>query len=391
MIEIKEKEKCCGCSACESICPKKSISMIADEEGFLYPKVNLNTCIDCSLCEKVCPMEKSIQTSISEAYIGRTTNSNIINTSSSGGVITSIVETVLKNDWIVYGAIYNKEFNVIHKDIGKIEDISKLSGSKYVQSNLAETYIKCKEDLSKRNVLFIGTPCQVAGLKNYLIKEYSNLFTIEFVCHGVASPAVWNSYKQYQEKIHNSKISNVNFRSKFIGYRSTGILIEFENDKKYFASPRTDFMLKAFYNDLIGRDSCYNCPFKGNNRFSDLVVFDCWNPSSIVSSIKDDNMGYSKCLVFTNKGKELLMFSKENLILYKTKSEDIIPTRYGNAYAYSMKKPIHKNDYWEHYKRNTYGKSQKEILKISNRDVILEKSKYILNKMRILSLITKNK
>ena len=110
MIEIKEKEKCCGCSACESICPKKSISMIADEEGFLYPKVNLNTCIDCSLCEKVCPMEKSIQTSISEAYIGRTTNSNIINTSSSGGVITSIVETVLKNDWIVYGAIYNKEF-----------------------------------------------------------------------------------------------------------------------------------------------------------------------------------------------------------------------------------------------------------------------------------------
>ena len=266
-----------------------------------------------------------------------------------------------------------------------------MSGSKYVQSNLAEIYIKCKEDLSKRNVLFIGTPCQVAGLKNYLIKEYSNLFTIEFVCHGVASPAVWNSYKQYQEKIHNSKISNVNFRSKFIGYRSTGILIEFENDKKYFASPRTDFMLKAFYNDLIGRDSCYNCPFKGNNRFSDLVVFDCWNPSSIVSSIKDDNMGYSKCLVFTNKGKELLTLSKENLILYKTKSEDIIPTRYGNAYAYSMKKPIHKNDYWEHYKRNTYGKSQKEILKISNRDVILEKSKYILNKMRILSLITKNK
>lgn len=391
MIEIKEKEKCCGCSACESICPKKSISMIADEAGFLYPKVNLNTCIDCSLCEKVCPMEKKEPTNISKTYIGRTINSDIINTSSSGGVITSIVKTVLENDWIVYGAVYDKEFNVIHEEINKVEDISKVSGSKYVQSNPSGIYKKCKGELSKRNVLFIGTPCQVAGLKNYLRKEYSNLFTIEFVCHGVASPAVWNSYKQYQEKIHNSKISHVNFRSKLIGYRSTGILLEFENNEKYFGSPRTDFMLKAFYKDLIGRDSCYNCPFKGNNRFSDLVVFDCWNPSNIVPSIKDDNMGYSKCLVLTDKGEDLLIFSEENLILYETKSEDIVPNRQGNAYGYSMKKPMHKNDYWEHYKRNTYGKSQKEILKISNRDIVLEKSKHILNKLGILSLLTKKK
>lgn len=197
MIEILDKISCCGCTACYSVCPKNAIDMICDEQGFLYPKVKKNDCVQCGLCNKVCPYENQNRPRIDleRTFVGINKNENIRSKSSSGGMFALFAEQILKKKGVVFGAAYDNDWMVFHKSIDKQEQLQELIGSKYMQSRMGDTFQKVKGFLLKNiEVLFVGTTCQINGLKNYLIKDYSNLTTVDFICLGVPSPLVWHDY-----------------------------------------------------------------------------------------------------------------------------------------------------------------------------------------------------
>ena len=198
MIKILDKKDCCGCNACVQKCPKHCITMKEDKEGFLYPNVDENVCIDCHICEKVCPvLNQNMERMPLNVYVGKNPNEEIRIKSSSGGLFTMLAEQVIDDIGVVFGATFNEKWTVVHDYVETKEGLAKFRGSKYVQSNIGNSFKKAMDFLNEgRKVLFSGTPCQIAGLKNYLRKDYDNLITVDFICHGVPSPGVFRTYLQ---------------------------------------------------------------------------------------------------------------------------------------------------------------------------------------------------
>ena len=321
MLPTKE---CTGCGACAHICPKACINMVPDKNGFLYPQVNNDKCVNCGICEKNCPVLNKTEQEIpinTNCYATKTNDETIRKQSSSGGIFSVIAEKILENNGIVYGAAFDESFVVKHIGISSINDLDLLRRSKYVQSDLNNSFSAIKQHLDDgKAVLFTGTPCQVEGLLSYLRKPYSNLITMDFVCHGVPSPAVWEHYKAYLEKQYNSSITNVNFRHKSSGWKNFSILIEFENDNYYCNTFGNNSYMKAFLANMDLRESCYTCKFKSTNHKSDITVADFWGIDKINPAI-DDDKGLSLLMVNTDKGNTLLKNIKNNLTLTKTDIE----------------------------------------------------------------------
>ena len=196
MISIKDKKKCCGCSACVQRCPKQCINFREDNEGFRYPYIDTDKCINCGLCEKVCPIINQYNEKVpTKVYAAINTNEKIRMQSSSGGIFTYIATKVIEEKGVVFGARFDKNWEVKHDFTENIEGLSAFRGSKYMQSRIEDNYLKVEKFLKDgRKVLFSGTPCQIAGLKRYLKKNYENLLTIDIICHGVPSPKIWRLY-----------------------------------------------------------------------------------------------------------------------------------------------------------------------------------------------------
>lgn len=219
MINISSKEDCCGCSACINICPKHCIHFKEDSEGFLYPEVDIKQCINCNLCTKVCPVIRPFKENYPrKTYACINPNNEIRMNSSSGGIFSLIAEKVIQNNGIVFGAIFDSQWQVIHSSTKDINSLYKFRGSKYTQSFIGDSYQKIKLLLENNTlVLFVGTPCQVSGLLHYLNKQYHNLITVDFSCHGVASPKVWKLYLHEfcsRHHIEFQNIQSINFRAK---------------------------------------------------------------------------------------------------------------------------------------------------------------------------------
>lgn len=312
MIDIKNKVDCCGCYSCYSICAHNAIAMVADKEGFVYPKVDANKCIDCGMCENVCPISHPReQTSLKDSFILQYKSDSIRKQSSSGGAFTAIAEWIIKQGGVVFGAEFNKAFEVEHNYTETVEGLSRFRGSKYVQSNIGDSYSQAKQFLkSGKTVLFTGVPCQISGLLNYLRKPYDNLYTIEVICHGVPSPLVWREYLKYQENKHRSKITNVSFRDKSLGYAST-MKIQFENGQVYRRGHESDIMLRLFFSEITSRPSCYDCKFKGIERQSDFSIYDCWSIRQF-NKEWDDDKGTSNVIINTEKAQ--LLYQKIDTI-----------------------------------------------------------------------------
>lgn len=198
MINIQDKKDCCGCSACASVCPKHCITMSEDSEGFIYPCVDESVCVDCHLCERVCPIiNYGNDREPLAVYAAKNPDESIRMQSSSGGVFTLLAERVIDEGGVVFGATFNDRWEVVHDYVETKEELAKFRGSKYVQSKIGDSYQKAKAFLkNNRKVLFSGTPCQIAGLKKYLRKDYDNLLAVDFICHGVPSPGVFRTYLQ---------------------------------------------------------------------------------------------------------------------------------------------------------------------------------------------------
>ena len=307
MIDIKNKEECCGCSACYNICPVQAIEMKEDEKGFKYPVINKDKCIKCNLCEKVCPiLQKKKVENIPIAYAVKNKQDEIRKESSSGGVFSLLAEEIIEHQGVVFGVAFDENFRAKHICIENKKDIEKIRKSKYMQSSIGDTYKKVKEYLENgRQVLFTGTPCQIEGLKSYLQKEYENLYTQDIICHGVPSPKVHDKYLEYQKKLNqNNKIKDINHRDKTNGWRNYFVKINLENNFTYNQSHYKDLFIQAFLSNLVLRDSCYNCSFKKENRISDITLADFWGIENVLPQM-DDNKGTSLVIINSEKGKRL--------------------------------------------------------------------------------------
>ncbi len=340
MIEIIDKKNCCGCWACVQRCPKQCISMIEDDEGFLYPKVDKDICINCHLCEYVCPIiNTDAPRKPLETYAAINKNEQIRLESSSGGIFSAIAEYIINDGGVVFGAKFNDKWEVIHDYTETIDGLAQFRGSKYVQSQIGDNYKKVKQFLtSGRKVLFSGTPCQIAGLKHFLKKEYENLLTVDFICHGVPSPGVWRKYLKEEvalicnpkntvlpRSIHerddlNVTIEGISFRNKTLGWKKYSFALDLSTtnesgEKIQFCSRKhlhENLFLKGFLANLFLRPSCYDCPAKCGKSGSDITLGDFWGIDRVMPEL-DDDRGTSAVLANTPVGIEALQQACVNL------------------------------------------------------------------------------
>lgn len=327
MVNITDKTKCSGCSACAAICPKNCIDMEIDSEGFAYPKVNEATCVDCGACERVCPIDNHSEEVAfpQDGYVVQNKDEKVLKESTAGGAFTAIAKYVIHRNGVVFGAALSDKLLAHHIWVDTEKDLEKFRNSKYMQSTLGEGYKAVKSFLNQgRMVCFSGTPCQVEGLMHYLGKEYDNLITVDVVCRAVPSPMVFNKYVELQNNRLGSTVTNVRFRDKHYGYKySTMNVITDKNQGNYHQGVETDPWLRAFFSGICIRPSCYQCRFKKRYRVSDFTIWDCFNVGRFSKEL-DNDKGASRILVHTDKGRKVFSEISDELRYVQLAPEKII-------------------------------------------------------------------
>lgn len=388
MIEIVDRKECTGCSACFSVCPEKCITMNEDEDGFYYPEVNHDECTKCSLCINICPViNVSIVKNAPKAYACINNDELLRIQSSSGGIFTAIANEILDRHGVVFGAAFDANFNVTHQFVDSREELQKLRGSKYVQSQINTSYIKTKSFLEQgRLVLFSGTPCQIAGLKAYLQKNYENLFCVDIICHGVPSPKVWTKYVAFRSERASSSPKRISFRRKDYGWKRFSVSFLFKNDTEYLNNLRDDVYMKAFLKNISLRPSCHSCKFKTINRQSDITLADFWGVNNIFPDM-DDDKGTSLIFVNSEKGNSLSNAIK-NKMQYR-KIDIIEAIKYNSAAVMSVKQHPKRSEFFHDLDTTSFDLLVQKYCSDSMSIVVKNQIKLILSKMGLLSPLKK--
>lgn len=309
MIQIDHRENCCGCHACVSACPKKCITMKEDNEGFLYPCIDMAQCVSCGRCEKVCPILNRKNTNSNVMKIGYAAYQNDLQVreqSSSGGIFSLLAEWILAKNGVVVGAEMADDCSSVHhRIIQSVDELPALRGSKYVQSTIGDVFIETKKALeSGKPVLFTGTPCQIGGLYGFLGRDYPMLYTQDVICHGVPSPAVWKKYVEYREKTDGDSAQKISFRCKKNGWTKYLVLFQYANHTEYQREYPDDPYMKGFLRNIYLRPSCYACAFKSKQRQSDMTLADFWGIQHVLPEM-DDDRGTSFVWIHSEKGREM--------------------------------------------------------------------------------------
>lgn len=322
MILFKDKNECCGCTACFNICPVNAIKFEEDNEGFLYPIIIEDLCIECGQCEKVCPFKKYKRNNFqTKVFAVKHKDENVLYNSSSGGAFTAISDYILNNNGIVYGASFDETLKVIHTRAINAEQRDKMRGSKYVQSYLGDCFKLVEKDLKEgRLVLFSGTPCMCAGLRNYLDKEYPSLILCDIICHGVSSPKLFHDFVEGIFK--NSSIKQFSFRSKRNGWRGYNVYIKKDN-KESLNSLKSRTYALLYSKAVIIRPSCYNCKFTNFERPSDITIGDFWGIEKCKPHM-DDNKGVSLVLTNSEKGQNIFENIKGDIYFEESNKEECL-------------------------------------------------------------------
>jgi len=339
MLEIQKKRKCTGCGACTNVCPTAAITMRADSEGFSYPLIDDGKCIDCEKCKNICPTRKENQAEWSlaskkESYLCYINDEQARLASSSGGVFYALAMACVRSGGVVFGVKFDKEWKAVHAEALDTAEVARFQVSKYVQSDIGDTYKKAKAYLEEgKKVLFSGAPCQIAGLKKFLGRDYENLTTCDFICHGVPSPGVWQSYVKYREEQAGAKAVQVQFRDKTEGWLESSVsLFFFQNKEKYRQYKTKDIYYKGFLNNLFVRPCCHKCSFKGFRRAADITIADAWGIQRYAPEFYNEK-GVSFITIHTNKG--ILAYQDINSALISRSIEVEKPIQYNVNFYYS--------------------------------------------------------
>ena len=324
-LDLIPREDCTGCSACASACPAECVSLAADERGFLHPVLDHSKCIDCGLCKRVCPVlnEDSFKSPVGSQFIScKHRDDDVRRNSSSGGFFYELANTVISDGGVVCGARFSSDFKKVYHSLAfTFEEFQPMRVSKYVQSEMRDTYHRVRDVLKTgKKVLFTGTPCQVAGLKAFLMKDYDNLISVEVVCHGVPSQKVWDHYLSSLEKEYDSKVSYVSFRDKREGWRNYNITIGFDNGTVFSEPSKDNAYMNSFLTDLNIRESCTRCHFKRFASGADITMGDFWGSTELGETYSDD-VGISLVGLHTEKAKLLFETLQSSLKGVKRLSE----------------------------------------------------------------------
>lgn len=345
MINILRKEDCCGCGACFDACPKSAIIWEEDYEGFSYPKVDKYKCVDCGLCNNVCPIEHYIpindrNAKVKPIVLGAYHKDDFVRFSStSGGVFWGLAEDFIKHGGYVAGAIFCDHFKIKHIVTNNIETLHKIKGSKYAQSDCRGMYKEIRSLLSMgERVLATGLPCQMAGLRQFLRKDYDNLIVVDLICHSVTSPFAFDKYIRYLENRYGSDIVSYHPKNKeYGGWHDFAFVATFANGEKYIEHAGKDYFTNIFVGKrhLLCRYSCYKCRFKKHPKPSDITIGDFWGIEKIDSSF-DSPKGVSKVIINSKKGRDFFY----SLNCFTTKEYDEYSSIYNNARSASLIKSV---------------------------------------------------
>ena len=324
MIDKVSVQECAICGACINACPVDAISLDKVYLDFRYPQINEDICIHCNRCEKACPIlgnKGKPGEGYPVAFAAKSENDPMRMRSSSGGVFYELADQMLRDGGYVCGAVFDDEFHVKHILSNAKEDILRMMGSKYAQSDVGYCYREIKEELNAgEKVLFSGCPCQVAGLRTFLGKEYPNLLLVELICHGIPSDHMLQTYIHMQEKKYGAKLKRMEFRNKAKGWHNSSVRMEFENHRIYSIPYTADAYTIGFLRNITLKSSCYDCHFRNFTAGSDITLGDFWGAE--VELPEDDNNGISAILVNSGKGMDII--DRCNLALTPANVETVI-------------------------------------------------------------------
>ena len=367
------KNQCCGCTACYSICPKNAIKMEYDEEGFLYPSINGDLCVDCGMCKSVCAFQNGYEKRpVIKGYALKHKDMDIRMKSRSGGAFAGLANHILSLGGVVYGAVYGENYSVKHFRCVDKKDLPKIQGVKYIQSEMNDIFADVKSDLkSGKYVLFSGTTCQVAGLLAFLEKtDTSKLYTADLICHGVPNNMIWQEFLHWNERKYKGKLTDAKFRDKCYGWKPHFESVTI-NGKKH----KTKRFCLMFYENDILRPSCYECRYASLDRAGDFTLGDFWGIQKQHKEMRDKT-GCSLFMINTKKGEELFDKISENFIL---KEADVVKASYPNPnLRFPTPRPKRREYFWELYKNYDFDK----VMQIYNRKIFMTRVKKNLRKIK---------
>lgn len=379
MIDRIQITDCVLCGNCRLICPTGAISMSKEENGFFYPTVDSNKCVSCNRCETICPSIESLkQKNLISCYAVKHVDEEVKRNSSSGGVFTALATDVIARGGYVAGAIFTEHFRVKHVLTNELSGISKMRGSKYVQSELGTCFSEIKALLEKdKDVLFTGCPCQCAALKTFLgnMANHDRLVVADFICHGILSESLYQEYLEYLEKKNRSSITEFVFRDKTFGWLESGPRIHYSSGKKNNWPLYEDTYMQGYFQGICMRESCYSCAYKDFRSGSDLTMGDLWGAEILLPDFYDQ-LGVSMLTIQSVKGEELFQRVKSELESTYISPELII------KYNMGLIQPFSKGKHYEEYHR--YAKQNgkfKTLLRLSRINT-LEKCKRLYRRFR---------
>lgn len=324
MIDKVSVQECAICGACINACPVDAISLDKVHLDFRYPQINEDICIHCSQCEKACPIlgnKGKPDEGYPVAFAAKSENAPMRMRSSSGGVFYELADQMLRDGGYVCGAVFDDEFHVKHILSNAKEDILRMMGSKYAQSDVGYCYREVKDVLEKGcKVLFSGCPCQVAGLRTFLGKEYPNLVLVELICHGIPSDHMLQTYIGMQERKYGARLTRMEFRNKKKGWHNSSVRMEFGHHRTYSKPIAADAYMNGFLGSVTLKPTCYQCHFRNFTAGSDIILGDFWGAE--VELPEDDNKGISAILVNSGKGMDII--DRCNLALTPANVETVI-------------------------------------------------------------------
>ena len=366
------KQDCCGCSACHAACPTGAITMLPDEEGFLYPAIDTTACADCGACRDVCPFiakDHYKEAGEQHYYVAKHRSPDVLMKSTSGGAFSALSDVVLAQGGAIYGADFDENFRVVHTRADTPEARNRQRISKYVQSDMGSTFRSARADLEAGlQVLFTGTPCQCAGLRGYLGHSPldKGLTTCDLICHSIPSPLVWENYKALLVKEAGGRLVDLRFRSKVLDwdYMNADKTFFYRTDTMPEAKQDNRFYFLYFRDRTIMRSCCAVCPFADARRASDITIADYWGIEKYAPDWYDPK-GVSVIITNDKKGEALMRQSEGQLVFEERPAEETLSEQR------RLHRPIRfagdRDAFWQDYRERGLGPALEARIKKAKR------------------------